>query len=59
MGEGLSRPLAGQAWSKLGSLAATFWVGILRAPVRTRMVGSTPPCLVLGACLSRRNQEGI
>lgn len=46
MGEGLSRPLAGQAWNKLGSLAATFGVGILRAPVRTRMVGSTPPCLV-------------
>lgn len=59
VGEDLSRPLAWQAWSKLGSLVAAFGVGILRAPPENKDGGEHSPLPGLGASLSRRNRGGI
>lgn len=54
MGEDLSGPLAGQVWSKPGSLVAAFGVGILRAPPEDKDGGEHSPLPGLGASLSRR-----
>ena len=59
MGEDLSGPLAGQAWSKPGSLVAAVGVGILRARPEDKDGGEHSPLPGLGASLSRRKREGI
>ena len=49
VGEDLSGPLAGQVWSKPGSLGAAFGVGILRAPPEDKDGGEHSPPAQFGS----------